>query len=254
MFPPFFLKEHVTLAPYNQFQQERWGSQNLEEDLDNYISNVSERPYTLQLDPSSLFNCPDLTLHVRGKEITPVRQIMDTALGRTGKPADSTTDSQNTQIKRTKKLLQSIPYKIISFSQDVRPPYCGTRTRHGLATLQKLARHPCKPELEDLNYDYDSEAEWIENDEDEGGAEDLMSNGSDDEDDDDEGDGDEFIDDADADNVKRALLPADQEPRSTGLCWEDGCRKGPNLELDSYRMEVMNGKWSKSISILDEGY
>lgn len=247
MFPPFFVKEHVTLAPNNWFAKERWGSQNLEMELDNYISRASQQPYTIALDLPTLFNCPDLTLQARGRNIIPVRTIMEKVLGKAEKPIDLTTDSQNTQIRKTRRLLQSVPYKIISFSQDVRPSYTGTHTRHELAKLQKLARRPCKPELEDLHYDYDSEAEWVENDDDEGDAEDLHSIISEDEDEEDDGDPDGFIDDADAENIKRTALPADQEPQSTGLCWENHRRKGPNLKMYDYRMEVMNGMLQSSI-------
>lgn len=241
-FPPFFVKEHVSLAPYNHFLKEHWGSENLEEELDSYLTGEKTWQHTIPFDAPALFNCPDLKLYVRGRKIASVREIMSGAPGQAGRPIDLTTDSQTSQSRNTRKLLSGVPYKTIKFSQDVRPPYKGTHTRYALSKLQKLARNSTKPQLEDLNYEYDSEAEWVDGDEED--AEDLISELGDEEEGDElDGDLDGFVDDEDDLLAhRRAELPADQQPKSSGLCFEDARRRGPDVHMYGYHMELMLGK------------
>ncbi|KAI9712362.1 MAG: chromatin assembly factor-I (CAF-I) p90 subunit [Bogoriella megaspora] len=140
-------------------------------------------------------------------------------------------------------LLQDISMKHIQFHEDVRPPYCGTwskiTNRH---VLLRTARNPLHRVRDDTDYDYDSEAEWEEA---EDGDEDLASE----EDDADSVDGPEsmdgFLDDEndEAAKAKRKLITGNQEPISTGLCWEDEhgklTREGKDehsAALSEYRM------------------
>ncbi|EEB09096.1 CAF assembly factor complex large subunit Pcf1 [Schizosaccharomyces japonicus yFS275] len=92
--------------------------------------------------------------------------------------------------------LRRIPIKLIMFAEDVRPPYLGTFTRQ--PTQPNFARYPWW-EDDSMNYDYDSEAEWIADDEEED-AEDLLSDEDEDDASDDIGDESDtaFVDDEDA--------------------------------------------------------
>src|SRR6202008_4671153 len=111
-----------------------------------------------------------------------------------------------------------IPMKILRFHEDVRPPYCGTVTSQPSERLKRAARKPHSRVLA-LNYDYDSEAEWVAED-----GEDLDA--PDDEEDDADGDDDmaEFLDDSEDAGPARAAFAQDMAPASTGLCFEDGNR------------------------------
>ncbi|ODQ65732.1 hypothetical protein NADFUDRAFT_78429 [Nadsonia fulvescens var. elongata DSM 6958] len=89
--------------------------------------------------------------------------------------------------------LAVIPYKVLQFVEDIRPPYMGTFSRERTGGLD-----PTNPYFTDdpkINYEYDSEVEWVEEDED---GEDL--DGEDDDDDmidDDDDDLDEFLEQED---------------------------------------------------------
>jgi chromatin assembly factor 1 subunit A len=115
-------------------------------------------------------------------------------------------------------VLRSLPRKYLHFHEDVRPPYCGTVTRSLRSNeTSKLRRNPIERALDNLNYDYDSEAEWEEPEE----GEDLMSE---DEEELESEDGDEmedFLDDEEDSQTKRKQLSNDLEPINSGLCWEN---------------------------------
>jgi chromatin assembly factor 1 subunit A len=173
----------------------------------------------------------------------PVREIMAEFEGNASKPIDLTTDSQNSQIKRRQDLLRRVPLKLLHFAEDVRPPYRGTYTSRPVSGMEKLARNPLRRDLPNTNYDYDSEAEWVEDDD----AEDCNSDGEEEEGDEDGEDMDGFLDDENDElaNAKRAVLPGnDLEPISTGLCWEDSHKRSTNVKMLPYRMEIMIGKFT----------
>ena len=172
----------------------------------------------------------------------PVKEIMaEFNSGNASKPIDLTTDSQNSQIKRRGDLLRTIPVKFLQFREDVRPAYRGTYTSRPVSGITKLARNPLRRDLPDTNYDYDSEAEWVE-DEDEDG-EDLKSQGDEEEEVDDDEDMDGFLDDEgdETANSRRLVLQGDLEPVSSGLCWEDRKKRTTNVKMNPYRMEVILG-------------
>jgi chromatin assembly factor 1 subunit A len=241
LFPPFFVKSNVKLAPSNRFEHERWGSANPEKDLDTYISLRKEFEQHPPFDPPTLFNCPDLKVYSRGKDFMSVKMIMKEIGGGAGRPIDLTTDSQNSQIKRTRNLLARIPFKVIAFQEDTRPPFKGTITNQPISKLRKLARNPIRRQIPELNYDYDSEAEWIDEVED---GEDLDSDDEDEDDGDGEDDLDGFLDDADDNtaNARKLAMQGDLEVQSTGLCWEDRKRSSPLVRMYGYRMEIMHSR------------
>lgn len=135
-------------------------------------------------------------------------------------------------------LLKTLPTKTLKFAEDVRPPYTGTYTRKPASSGLRTGRNPFDRTLPGVDYDYDSEAEWVADEE----GEDLES--EDDEDKDSVGDEDDldgFLDDEEDDWLKRGghgapVLVA----TNSGMCWEkDGKQERPDLE--GMRMEVLIG-------------
>ena len=241
-FPPFFVQNNVTLAPINRFERDEEASESIQQTVDSYIhgnrSPGRQRPF----DAVSLFHLCGQDHILRGKRCMSVREIMAEVNGSSSRPIDLTTDSQNSQIKRTGEMLQKVPMKFLKFQEDVRPPYRGTYTSRPISGMTKLARNPLKRDLPDTDYDYDSEAEWIEDED----AEDLNSEGEED----DEGveDGEDmegFLDDEgdETANSKRLVLQGDLEPVSTGLCWEDRKKRNTNVKMLPYRMEIIISKF-----------
>jgi chromatin assembly factor 1 subunit A len=239
LFPEFFVKHEVTLAPFSRFERDEEALETIQKSIDGYIlgnrSPGRQRPF----EPTALFHLSDLV--PRGKRLRPVREIMtEFYSGNASKPIDLTTDSQNSQIKRTGDLLRKIPMKLLQFQEDVRPPYRGTYTSRPVTGMTKLARNPMRRDLPDTNYDYDSEAEWQEDED----AEDLKSEGDEEEEADDDEDMEGFLDDENDEtaNSRRLVLQGDLEPISTGLCWEDRKKRNTNVKMMAYRMEIILGK------------
>lgn len=108
--------------------------------------------------------------------------------------------------------LNSLPRKHLQFYEDVRPPYVGTfcKPRCWFATT------PCMRAVDTLNYDYDSEAEWVQDDGEDG--EDLdINEESEDALDDEDDDMDEFVA-ADDELSRRSIIG----PLVPVIKWNDG--------------------------------
>lgn len=239
MFPAFFVHKDVTVAPISRFTFDDAATNIISSKIDAFILNDAPSQTPAAFNAQQLFHvAPPLE---RGRNFMPVREIMDELTGNSKNPIDLTTDSQQSQIRRTKTLLSEIPVKHLRFYEDVRPPYVGTYTGRPINGSAKLARKPFRRELPDQNYDYDSEAEWQEDDED---AEDLNSEKDEDEEPEDGEDMAEFLDDENDElaHSRRQVIQGDLEHTSTGLCWEDRHKKTPNVKLMPYRMEIMIGK------------
>ena len=157
------------------------------------------------------------------------------------------------ELKAAREALKHVPFKILKFWEDVRPPYTGTYTKEpSNISLASLARNPHR-RVQELDYEYDSEAEWEEPGEDE---EDLGS--EDEEEEDIEGeDFDGFLDDADDEVTKsrRALMVGDNlEPVSTGLCFEDEKGRVSTIEVLHFKMDILNGKSHHLFSVQSQTY
>ncbi|QSZ34152.1 hypothetical protein DSL72_005740 [Monilinia vaccinii-corymbosi] len=255
MFPPFFVQNGVRLAPINHFERDDEASQALQATIDAYIYGNQSPGKKRYFDAAELFHLSPHRSLKRGKSIIAVRDIMAELSGNPLKPIDLTTDSQNSQIKRTRAQLKDVRIKYLKFQEDVRPPYHGTYTHTPMCGVSKLARNPMRRDLPNTNYDYDSEAEWIEDED----AEDLNSEGEEDEEGlDDVEDMDGFLDDENDEllNSRRALggIQGDLEPVSTGLCWEDRKKRSTNVKVMPYRMEFIIGTKIKSIDPFSTEY
>ncbi|CAD6443392.1 064f8156-4dfc-4f37-90d6-8a04fc08ac99 [Sclerotinia trifoliorum] len=255
MFPAFFVQNGVRLAPINHFERDDEGSQALQSIIDSYISGNQSPGRNRDFDAMELFHLSSSNSIKRGKSIVAVREIMAELSGNPSKPIDLTTDSQNSHIKRTTAQLKDVPMKFLKFQEDVRPPYQGTYTHTPMYGISKLARNPMRRDLPNTNYDYDSEAEWIEDED----AEDLNSEGEEDEEGlDDAEDMDGFLDDENDDllNSRRALggMQGDLEPVSTGLCWEDRKKRSTNVKMMPFRMEFIIDPKTKSMDPFSTQY
>jgi chromatin assembly factor 1 subunit A len=239
-FPAFFVQKHVTLAPINRFERDEQASESIHPTIDSFLGTQSHPVSGLRhdFDAMSIFHLRDQ--RQRGKRVIPVREIMAEFSGRSTQPIDLTSDSQNSQIKRSIDLLKEVPMKFLKFQEDVRPPYRGTYTSQPIHGIAHLAKNPMRKDLPDKNYDYDSEAEWQEDED----AEDLNSEDEDDEEDDEDDENlKQFLDDENDElaHSKRMIIQGDLEPVSTGLCWEDKHKKSTNVKMVKYRMEVILG-------------
>jgi chromatin assembly factor 1 subunit A len=236
LFKPFFVKEHVTLAPifYMDDESREAKTRIFEEYVEHKRGDVEVKPFK-PLDALELpFIIP------RGQTTPTVRSAMaEFNENSSRKPVDLTSESQNSQIRNIREVLHEIPMKLLCFKEDVRPPYYGTVTdlSGGLASLRKLARNPVAKDVLPLNYDYDSEAEWQDDD---GEDVDLQDDEEDDVDNDD--DMDDFLDDSDDVGLTRLPLVSGLEPESSGICWENRKRLGPSAHMYKFRMEFMLGK------------
>lgn len=255
MFPAFFVQNGVRLAPINHFERDDEGSQALQSTIDSYILGNRSPRRKRDFDAMELFHLSSSNSVKRGKSIVAVREIMAELSGNPSKPIDLTTDSQNSHIKRTIIQLKDVPMKFLKFQEDVRPPYQGTYTHTPMYGISKLARNPMRRDLPNTNYDYDSETEWIEDED----AEDLNSEGEEDEEGlDDAEDMDGFLDDENDDllNSRRALggIQGDLEPVSTGLCWEDRKKRSRNVKMMPFRMEFIIDPKTKSMDPFSTQY
>ncbi|EFX00565.1 chromatin assembly subunit-like protein [Grosmannia clavigera kw1407] len=86
-----------------------------------------------------------------------------------------------------------------------------------------------------LNYDYDSEAEWV----DDGDGEDVDDLDDEEEEVEEDEEMSDFLDDSEDAVPLRAAFSGGMEPESTGLCWENQLRQAPLPIMDAYRMEFI---------------
>jgi chromatin assembly factor 1 subunit A len=247
-FLPFSLPPHATLAPINAFIVDADVLAAAQKRMDRLTSHedVDTEPVTLET-VRSLF-----PKRRRGIETPTIAEIVDLVNGSADRPIDLTEDG-NSKPTQPLALLSRIPMKYLHFPEDVRPPYHGTYTKlHTRSEERKLARNPTCRGFSDLNYDYDSEAEWEEPEE----GEDLDSEGDDDLDEDGDEEMDGFLDDDEDPQLKRRLHNGDQEPVSTGLCWEDSrgvsrLNDGSgaiSTEFKNFRMGFLLGMYLQTLS------
>lgn len=191
--------------------------------LDSLVSTFSESPPTLE-EHTTRYK------RQRGKHIERVRDLI---MKMEAYPTESAElnigDLSNSHIDVVSSILtillvlRSIPVKYLHFGEDVRPPYCGTWTKLvSHQQMRSVARNPTARIIEDVNYDYDSEAEWAEP----GEGEDVDSDGEDDaESEDGEDDMDGFLDDENDSCVRRNIGFVNSEVQCSGLQWENSSER-----------------------------
>lgn len=248
IFKPFFIKENVIMAThlYGMDEETKAAKSRI---LDEHLSG-SRGDFTPPAPFSSASAVDYFHLACDSKQRPlqrgtaaatrpSVRKIMNT-MHDSGYGAGS----GNAQTKMALDLLKKVPMKYLFFREDVRPAYFGTVTSQPpQARLSRLARNPLLKTVLPLNYDYDSEAEWV----DDGDGEDVDDLDDDEEDlADDDGEMSDFLDDSEEGGMPlRPAFSGGMEPDSTGICWENLDSNSsradalPRPELDQYRMEFM---------------
>ena len=236
VFKPFYVKAHVKLAdtPSADVDTCEAKSRILEEWIEGKRGELPLGPFNPR-EACQLLSSPV----PRGRIYPSVRKIMAEYRGDAPTLIDLTTESQNTQIRQTREALRSVPVKSLKFKEDVRPPYIGTISAlpRDLHSLSKIARNPTRKDVIPLAYDYDSEAEWQEDD-----GEDVDDLDDDEEDADNDEDMDDFLDDSEDAGPARLLFSGGMEPESTGLCWENNKRLNETAKMYKYKMEFILGK------------
>ncbi|KAK3945159.1 chromatin assembly factor 1 subunit rlf2 [Diplogelasinospora grovesii] len=233
MFKPFYVKEHVRLANLSLADEETKEAK--ARILDEYIEGKRKEVSVTRFNPLEHLQIPYAP--PRGRVYPSVRNIMTEYHDiSSGTSSDQKTESQTAKIRQTLGALKAVPIKSLKFREDVRPPYIGTVSGlpAGVTGLRKLAKNPIARDVLPLNYDYDSEAEWQEED-----GEDV----DDLDDDEDEADNDEemddFLDDSEDAGPARLVFSGGMEPESTGLCWENRKRLADPPKMGKYRMEFI---------------
>ncbi|KAK1780755.1 chromatin assembly factor 1 subunit A-domain-containing protein [Copromyces sp. CBS 386.78] len=244
LFKPFYVKEFVTLAknPFEVDEETRDAKSRI---LDEYTEGKrDEFPIPEKFDPLESLQLPFKTQR-RGRPYPSVRKIMTEIYGESSSRAMDLT-TENTQFRDARQALKAVPVKCIKFSQDVRPPYVGTISGlpPGVKSLYKLARNPTSRKILPLDYDYDSEAEWQDEE-----GEDVEDLDDEEEDLEMDEDMDDFLDDSEDVGPQRLVFSGGMEPESTGICWENEKRRTVKPELYQCRMEIILDSLNEETSI-----
>ncbi len=257
-FQEFPTKPNTVIASHNRFSRDDRGIAFAQDSIDKNLQNKEEacegsREQRLGCYFADLLHMPTRSRDRRRRQLFAVKDIMAAIDGTNSNPIDLTDSQLQRAAQKPLDLLKLVPMKYLKFEEDVRPPYIGTCTRFkDIKSLSKLARNPFDRGLPNIDYDYDSEAEWEEPVE----GEDLDSEGEEEPDDDDGGDEmDEFLDDEEATeatrSIKRRPMLGDQEPKCSGLCWEGS--EGPDsnytitgLDWRLFKLDILLGKKSSS--------
>ncbi|RDA90721.1 hypothetical protein CP533_4038, partial [Ophiocordyceps camponoti-saundersi (nom. inval.)] len=236
LFQPFFTGENTrwtrVVTPMDEETQKTKS-----DGLDEYISGRREpKDLSGPLDTIELLGLPSKPPR-RGRLHHPVRHIMEkcfeeaTRLGN-----DVGVAARNVELVRER--LAKIPLKIISFHQDVRPPYRGTITfvpqGMGKGNMYRLARKTTEKRIPGVDYGYDSEAEW----QDEEGEDVDVDDDDEEQDDDDDMDG--FLDDSEDAGLSRRVFAKTMEPMNSGMSFENEAGRASNPDLSTFKMEFMH--------------
>jgi chromatin assembly factor 1 subunit A len=211
-FLPFVLGKHMRLAPHNVFLPDTEDLMRVNEDMDSYAKHPPSPT------PSVMESFATLKRR-RGFQPPKVEHVIHKLQGSSNRPIDLTQNHEN----RPRDALNTIPIKYFSYGEDVRPPYRGTWTRMvDDRTARKLALQPVAQQLPEVDYNYDSEAEWEDVEE----GEDLEAEDIEEEEEQDE-EVDGFIDDDNAPQylARRGIPASDVESKCSGLQWEDASGK-----------------------------
>ncbi|KAI9791609.1 MAG: chromatin assembly factor-I (CAF-I) p90 subunit [Peltula sp. TS41687] len=256
VFLPFFVQAHVFLAPWNRFGHApnlQLRLKEIDEALVKRKSTPGEHLSGKQDNRQALWTTGwRKNQWSRYRTYPSVEDLLSQITGSADRPIDLTAPACSKSVTSPAAVLKKIPIKHLQYAEDFRPAYRGTFSRLPAAkSALRLGRNPFERSLPDTDYDYDSEAEWVEPEE----GEDLNSEGEEDigsEEDDEDMDG--FLDDEELDPTapnpgnKRRFINGDLIPICSGICWEDIRRKytpadgkssQPNLELGRFRMELL---------------
>lgn len=148
IFKPFHLRENTTIA--------RWGlaTGRDADEFDHTLGSADDRAQdiALTLRTSETKDRRRAGIHTRRCRKTLRERLLE---------------ASNTPLEDR---FSDIRYKLLQFHTDVRPAYFGTMTARPNARGISKGRNPYAKDSQ-LNYDYDSEADWIEGEDDDAGEE-----------------------------------------------------------------------------------
>lgn len=242
-FLPFEVKSNTIMAPL-PFEKDAAAKECSKRKIDEYLSGEVE-----MMDESSsvanrlldALNVPPFKRRKHYYQGKPPVETVKELITKLGKE-EATIDPK--AIKELhmeyERKLSAIPRKFILQHTGMRPAYIGTFTKMPTTSGLQKGRNPFQRSIPTLNYDYESEEEWIVDEE----GEDLVSGDEEEEDMDDDEEMDEFLDDEDDPlaQVARRKVVVELEPICSGLCWEDEHGVNPNSELNGMRIEKLIGK------------
>ncbi|EMR10202.1 hypothetical protein PNEG_01475 [Pneumocystis murina B123] len=215
-FIPFFVKQYTLLSSQHAFVRNPDERMTIMKDMDMFLDSdfsiMSPIEHLL-----SLFKIkPALSFRHPKSHIT-VKYLLQKY-----EQSDSTEDLFNK--------LKIFPMKLLQFREDVRPPYYGTFSK---SSFILTPRNPFKTDEHLFNYNYDSEAEWIE--EEEGEDIDNMDDSEEEEDaaalKEDEDDRDFLDDEGELNNTKKKVI-INLIPSVKGLYWQHS----DNIDTDDYEL------------------
>ena len=238
-FRPFFIKSGVKLAP-TPFKMDEPAKEAKSRKLDDFIQHKPGEFDPHPFNPVETFQFKGLSTR-RGVVPTPVKEIMEQLNDDPSSIVGTTpikTESQTERLSTVQDKLNNVAMKYLCFYEDVRPPYIGTMTtKMAPKSLRQLCLKPTRRTLQLVNYDYDSEAEWVEDE-----GEDLEDLDDDDEDQEGEEEMDDFLDDSeDPLAANRPAFLGELQPTSSGICFEDRKRLGPSPTMYQYKLEFLLG-------------
>ncbi|KAK7206314.1 chromatin assembly factor 1 subunit A-domain-containing protein [Myxozyma melibiosi] len=242
-FLPFFVKSWATLYPATKFAFSEPALKDIRQRLDSAFASTSSSDLTIPEKAATppnfaeLLQLPSRRPAKRG--IRPERTTKEvvTLFGALDGPI--TTSVSSLSEDEVREMLNSLPRKFLRFCEDLRPPLSTTFTKS-----RKVPRNNPFFRDERINYDYDSELEWNEEEDGEPG-EDLDMPDSDDEEDtliDEEmkdflvADNDEEVGGENASTSRRRIL-APLVPFYKGVCFTD-LETGKNEVFDETGMGI----------------
>lgn len=221
-FLPFYLRANVTLCETNSYSKPPEVLTRIQTYLDTILQINGDGANAEDSAPTEVKPSQDGNTHESLADYLKARRVKRgyklpyqtrdaIEAFNAGTPADET---------RLVKILQSLPQKHIAFSENVRPPYVGTFTKPVTRFPRNNPFYRIPAEESGLNYDYDSEIEWTQEDED---GEDLDMEDESDENDDfvtEDDDLDGFVSSDESGAPQRRIMIAG--PLTPVTVWNDG--------------------------------
>ncbi|KAK9496019.1 chromatin assembly factor 1 subunit A-domain-containing protein [Lipomyces doorenjongii] len=249
VFLPFHVRANTTLYPANFFTRDGAALEAARRNVDLLIaqlespetavsSSVIPEPASSPQNFAEIMGLHPLKLRKRGRAIAQTAKDVITLFNNAHSeiPRGNSCREYDTSETHLRAALQSLPRKFLRFCEDLRPPYNGTFTK-----TRRIQRN--NPFFRDvrINYDYDSEAEWVEEDGEIGEDLEEISNVSED---DGESAAGDFIDDemkdflvAEEEDKPRRRILAPLLPIAKGICWTD-LNTGINAEFDGTGLQI----------------
>ncbi|KAK9388811.1 chromatin assembly factor 1 subunit A-domain-containing protein [Lipomyces mesembrius] len=248
-FLPFHVRANTTLYPANSFTRDGPALDAARRNVDRLIAQLKSpqtavdsivipEPACSPQNFAEIMGLRPSKLRKRGRAIAQTAKDVITLFNNAHSeiPTGNSSREYDTSETHLRAALQSLPRKFLRFCENLRPPYNGTFTK-----TRRIQRN--NPFFRDvrINYDYDSEAEWVEEDGEIG--EDLEEISNDSEDDGESAPGD-FIDDemkdflvAEEEDKPRRRILAPLLPVAKGICWTD-LNTGINAEFDGTGLQI----------------